>query len=295
LAESEDQIDVEALRDRIGASASMLRADRDVALLARPELRHVRLALEYLKPELGLAERGIAHTIVVFGSTRLMAPGQARARLAAAEASPDDPSEVRRARAALERSRYYEVGRELGRIVGRYGEGPRDERLVVMTGGGPGAMEAANRGAHDAGASSVGLNITLPSEQMANPFITPELSFQFRYFALRKLHFMLRARALVALPGGYGTLDEVFETLCLVQTRKRAPLPVILVGEAFWRRVVDFDFLADQEMIDEEDLSLFSFAESAQEVWNRIERWYEERGRAIFERADDLLEADSNS
>jgi uncharacterized protein (TIGR00730 family) len=293
LAETGDRTDVEALRDRIHASASMLRADRDISLLARPELRHIRLGLEYLKPELGLAERGIRHTIVVFGSTRLLDPVVARERLAAAEASPGDPGTIARARAALERSRYYEIGRELGRIVGQYGEGPGDDRVAVMTGGGPGGMEAANRGAHDAGAASVGLNITLPREQRANPYITPELSFQFRYFALRKLHFVLRARALVALPGGYGTLDEVFETLCLVQTRKRAPLPVILVGEEFWRRLIDFDFLVEQEMIEAEDLALFEFAESAREVWGRIERWYADRGRHIFESSDDLIESNS--
>jgi uncharacterized protein (TIGR00730 family) len=144
-------------------------------------------------------------------------------------------------------------------------------------------MEAANRGAFEVGAASVGLNITLPREQQPNPYLTPDLSFQFRYFALRKLHFMLRARALVALPGGFGTFDEVFETLCLVQTGKRAPLPVVLVGEAFWRRAVDFEYLLGEEMIDSTDLSLFSFAESPQEIWDSILRWYAERGRTIFD------------
>jgi len=184
-------------------------------------------------------------------------------------------------------SHYYEVARELGRIVGRCGHGPGDNRLVVMTGGGPGAMEAANRGARDVGAASIGLNIALPHEQAANPYVTPELRFEFRYFGLRKLHFMLRARALVALPGGYGTLDELFEALCLVQTGKRAPLPIVLVGEAFWRRAIDFEFLVEQGMIDRADIALFEFAETAAEVWQRILQWYEARGRSIFDPVPD--------
>jgi uncharacterized protein (TIGR00730 family) len=151
-----------------------------------------------------------------------------------------------------------------------------------VTGGGPGIMEAANRGAHDVGAKSVGLNITLPHEQFPNPYITPELCFQFRYFALRKLHFMLRARALVAFPGGYGTLDELFETLCLIQTRKVEPLPVVLVGEQYWRRVFDAEFLAAEGVIDPEDVELFRFAETADEIWKGICAWYEEAGAPLF-------------
>ena len=277
---------VEGLRARIRASASHERADRDLALLARAELRPVRLQLEYLKPELAFADAGVEHTIVVFGSTRLLDPEIARHRLAEAEAAArgaENERAVEAARSDLARSRYDEIGHDLGRIVGRCGRGPGDNRLVVVTGGGPGGMEGANRGAHDVGAASVGLNITLPREQEPNPYLTPELSFQFRYFALRKLHFMLRARALVALPGGYGTFDELFETLCLVQTGKRAPLPVLLVGEKFWRRAVDLEFLVEQRMIDAQDLSLFEFAETAQEIWDRILRWYEERGRSIFD------------
>jgi uncharacterized protein (TIGR00730 family) len=283
--ETSAQTSLEELRARIRASGSHERADRDLALLARAELRPVRLLLEYLKPELAFADAAIEHTIVVFGSTRLLDPELARTRLAeaAARGSDDDDREPDAARAAVDRSRYYEIGRDLGRLVGRFGRGPGDNRLVVVTGGGPGAMEAANRGAREVGAASVGLNITLPREQDPNPYLTPDLSFQFRYFALRKLHFMLRARALVALPGGYGTFDELFETLCLVQTGKRAPLPVVLVGERFWRRAVDFDFLVEQRMIDAEDLSLFEFAETAQQVWDRVLRWYEERNRSIFD------------
>jgi uncharacterized protein (TIGR00730 family) len=239
---------------RVVASRSHRRADQDLELLARPELRAVRLLLEYLKPELGLADHGVLHTVVVFGSSRV----------------PED-------------SREYAIARELGRLVGLSGEGPDDHRLLVMTGGGPGAMEAANRGAHEAGAASSGLNISLPHEQEPNPWITPELHFQFRYFALRKLHFMQRARALVALPGGFGTLDEVFETLCLIQTGKRSPLPVVLVEEAFWRRAIDFGYLVERGVIGPEELALFRTAENAQEVWEAILAWYADRGRSIFD------------
>jgi uncharacterized protein (TIGR00730 family) len=282
-----EQPSKEELRARIRASGSNARADRDLPLLARPELRPIRLQLEYLKPELAFEDLGVQNTIVVFGGTRLLDPEIARRRLAEAEAGrgADRDREVARARTAVEQSRYYEIGRELGRLVGRCGQGPGDNRLVVVTGGGPGGMEAANRGAFDVGAASVGLNITLPMEQAPNPYITPELSFQFRYFALRKLHFMLRARALVALPGGYGTFDELFETLCLVQTGKRSPLPVMLVGEEFWRRAVDFDYLVAAGMIDTDDLDLFEFVETAQQVWDRSLRWYEERNESIFDPA----------
>ena len=268
------------------------RADRDPNLLARPELRPLRLQLEYLGAELGLADRGVRHTVVVFGSTRLLDPELARQRVEAAEqalAGGEDASARRalqRAREALELSRFYTIGRELGRIVGRCGAGPHDNRLVVVTGGGPGAMEAANRGALEVGAASAGLNIALPHEQRPNPYLSPGLSFQFRYFALRKLHFMLRARALVALPGGFGTLDELFETLCLIQTGKRAPLPVVLIGEAFWRRLVDFDFLLEQHMIEASDLELFRFAESAEQAWELILGWYAERGSNVFGEAE---------
>jgi uncharacterized protein (TIGR00730 family) len=287
VEETGEDAATDELRARIRASASHERADRDLGLLARPELRSLRLQLEYLKPELAFADLGVESTIVVFGGTRLPDPEIARQRVAAAEVAAgdreDDPG-LAQARAALERSRYYEIGRELGRIVGCCGGGPGDNRLVVVTGGGPGGMEAANRGAHDVGAASVGLNITLPREQEPNPYLTPELSFQFRYFALRKLHFMLRARALVALPGGFGTLDELFETLCLVQTGKRAALPIVLVGARFWRRVIDFDHLVDEEVVAAADLDLFEFAESAPEVWDRIVRWYEDRDRSVFDR-----------
>ena len=223
--------------------------ERAHPLLARPEMRPVRLLLEYLQAEIGLRDHGVLHTIVVFGSTRLLEPQTAERRLRAAEAAaaePDRDPAVQRARSALQLSHYYQVGRELGRLVGHCGGGPQDDRLVVVTGGGPGGMEAANRGAHDVGAASIGLNITLPHEQEPNPYLSPDLSFQFRYFALRKMHFLRLAEALVAFPGGFGTLDELFDTLCLIQTGKMEPVPVVLVGETFWRRLLDFEFLVDQ-------------------------------------------------
>jgi uncharacterized protein (TIGR00730 family) len=250
----------------------------------------VRLLLEYLKPELGLRDQGVQHTVVVFGSTRLLDPEEARRRLEAAEREAEGrrgdagaAAELRRARTALEMSRYYAIGRELGALVGGCGAAPGGPRVAIATGGGPGGMEAANRGAFEAGGPSVGLNVALPREQQPNPYLTPELCFEFRYFALRKLHFMLRARALVALPGGYGTLDELFETLCLIQTGKREPLPVVLVGEAFWRSAIDFAFLIDRGVIDAGDLSLFCFAETARETWDAILDWYARRGRSLFD------------
>jgi uncharacterized protein (TIGR00730 family) len=275
---------------RLTASPSHRRSDQDLELLARRELRPVRLLLDYWKAELGLADHGVLHTIVVFGSTRLLDPELARQRLAEVEETvsrlPEDGSArdaLRVARCAVEQSRFYAIARELGQLVGRCGNGPDDHRLLIVTGGGPGAMEAANRGARDVGAASIGLNIALPHEQAPNPYLTPELHFSFRYFALRKLHFMQRARAFVALPGGYGTFDELFETLCLIQTGKRTPLPVVLVGREFWQRAIDFDFLVERGVLDREDLSLFTFAENAQEIWAAIMGWYTQRGRSLFD------------
>ncbi len=281
--------DAERRRERIVAHPSYRPADRDPDLLELDELRPVRLVLEYLKPELALRDLGVQATIVVFGSTRIREPGLAREGVERARAAllarPGDRELERRLRVAeqiLARSPAYEVARELGRIVGRFGKGPPDGRLAIMTGGGPGLMEAANRGADETGARSAGLNIALPREQSPNPYIAPELCFRFRYFAMRKMHFMLRARAFVAFPGGFGTFDELFETLCLIQTGKREPLPVVLVGEEFWRRAFDAGFLAAEGMIDPGDLELFRYAESAEEIWRAICGWYEERGLSVL-------------
>ncbi len=184
----------------------------------------------------------------------------------------------------LAKSHYYDVARDLGRIVSQANESRGDGNMVIVTGGGPGIMEGANRGAFDLGAKSVGLNISLPHEQYPNPYVTPDLCFNFHYFALRKLHLLRRARALVAFPGGYGTFDELFEVLTLIQTRKIKPMPVVLVGESYWRRAVDIGFLADEGVIDQEDRELFWFAETAQEVWDGVLGWYEAAGKQLFGR-----------
>ncbi len=276
----------------IMASPNYRLATDDADFLDRDNMRGTRLQLDYQKAETLLTQDGIAHSIVVFGGTRIGEPSRARAQVAAAEtalaAAPDDPAFQRKlaiARRLLEKSRFYEIARAFGRIVGS-AEGAPENRLVILTGGGPGMMEAANRGAQDVEARTAGLNITLPHEQYPNPYVTPELCFRFRYFAMRKLHFLKRARALVVFPGGYGTLDELFETLTLIQTRKISPVPVILVGRDFWSRVFDADFLVDEGVIDPEDRELFWYAETAEEIWDDINRWYARSGRALAEQLE---------
>lgn len=275
--------DPEALRrvQAIMQSPSYRRSDQDVDFLADGELRGVRLQLDYFKTELALEQQSIDHTIVVYGSTRICEPMAARRDvdcLRAALASDAGNAELKHRLAIAERilakSQYYEIAREFGRLVSEAPKYPGLENCVVMTGGGPGMMEATNRGAFDAGARSIGLNISLPNEQYPNPYVTPGLCFSFHYFALRKLHFLLRARALVAFPGGYGTFDELFEVLTLVQTRKIEPIPVVLVGESYWRGAVDIDFMVEEGVIDPEDRELFWFAETAQEVWDGIVHWH---------------------
>jgi uncharacterized protein (TIGR00730 family) len=286
--------DPEALRrvQAIMQSPSYRRSDQDLDFLARGELRGVRLQLDYSKTELALEQQAIAHTIVVYGSTRICEPMAARSNvdcLRAALASDSGNAELKHRLAIAERilakSHYYEVAREFGRLVSDAPESPGLEKCVVMTGGGPGMMEATNRGAFDAGAQSVGLNISLPHEQYPNPYVTPGLCFSFRYFALRKLHFLLRARALVAFPGGYGTCDELFEVLTLIQTRKIEPIPVVLVGESYWRGAVDIDFMVEEGVIDPEDRELFWFAETAQEIWDGIVHWHAVNASAHYTKA----------
>ena len=219
--------------------------------------------------------------MVVFGSARLLPSEDAQAQVAAlqerARTRPIDPalrSSLARAESQLKYSRYYDEARRFAAIVSEHFQREQRRDFVIVTGGGPGIMEAANRGAHDAGARSIGLNITLPHEQAPNPFVSPELSFRFRYFGLRKMHFMLRARALVAFPGGYGTLDELFEVLTLVQTGKVRRLPIVLVGAGFWRRAIDFEFLVAEGFIDVEDAALFSIVETAEEIVNVLHAFY---------------------
>ena len=271
---------------RMQESRSYLRAYEDVEFLKREDLRPVRLQLELLKPELGLKEQGIKSTIVVFGSTRTVNRRDSTRMVRQLEAklrrSPRSAALRRRlaiARQIVKNSRFYDEARRFARLVTSACQkgGQKSYDYVIVTGGGPGIMEAANRGAHDLGAKTVGLNITLPHEQYPNPYITPSLSFQFHYFAIRKMHFMMRAKAMVIFPGGYGTLDELFEALTLVQTGKVASLPVILFGKEWWTTLINFNFLRDQGVIAPSDLDLFRFAETAEEAWEKIQEYYRAR------------------
>jgi uncharacterized protein (TIGR00730 family) len=251
-------------------SASYLLAYTDHDFLMRDELRPVRLQLELLKPELALDQAGIDATIVVFGSARIperaIAEASHQAAQSALAADPDEPAlqlQCRRTARILEKARFYDEARRFAQLISS--DGQAQPRRVIVTGGGPGIMEAANRGAHDMAAPSVGLNIALPFEQVPNPYITPELCFQFHYFALRKMHFLMRARALVVFPGGFGTLDELFETLTLVQTGKIRRIPILLFGSAYWTRIIDFDAMVEEGVIAPEDRALIQFVETAEE------------------------------
>ncbi|WP_176053446.1 MULTISPECIES: LOG family protein [Paraburkholderia] len=263
-------------------SPTYLQADEDLAFLRRPEMCGVRLQLDYWKTEEALQRHAIDHTIVVYGSTRIPASSVARQRVEDAgrmlREECDDPQAhhaLQVAKSQLERSRYYDIARELGRIAGSARCSGALSSLALVTGGGPGIMEAANRGAFDSGAPSIGLNISLPREQAPNPYITPELCFKLHYFAIRKLHLLERARAAVFFPGGFGTCDELFEVLTLLQTQKIKPLPVVLVGESYWRRTIDFDFMISEGMISQDDMRLLVFRETAEAVWQSIVDWYD--------------------
>ena len=258
-------------------ASSYIPADKDTEFLQRDELRPIRIGLELLKPELIQHEEGIQSTIVVFGSARLQEPDAAMRALHISEEeaarSPSNPTcqhKASVARRQLALSKYYDVAREFGRLVSSTCQVEGRCDYVIVTGGGPGIMEAANRGAADVGAKSIGLNITLPHEQHPNPYITPKLSFQFRYFAIRKMHFLIRAKALVAFPGGFGTLDELFETLTLLQTGKTKNVMVVLIGRDFWERLINWQWLVENGLIAQQDLQLFHYAETAQEAWDLI-------------------------
>ena len=286
---AEEDAGAPASLEAILRSPSYRQADEDTEFLNLDVARATRLQLDYLKAESFLMKNGVERTIVVFGSTRIPEPSAAKRKVEnLRKAVAQDPvarelqQELSIAERLLAKSRYYDVARELGRIVSTADNGSSRGRVVIMTGGGPGIMEAANRGAFDCDAKSVGLNISLPYEQFPNPYVSPELCFLFHYFAMRKLHFMSRAKALVAFPGGYGTFDELFEALALIQTRKIKPLPIILVGEEFWRQAFDMDFLVAEGVIDAEDKDLFRFAESAADIWEGILRWYDESGESLF-------------
>jgi uncharacterized protein (TIGR00730 family) len=255
-----------------GPESAYRLAFADTAFLLREELRPVRMQLELLKPELVQQEHGIRSTIVIFGSARIAAPEQAAQALERARVSGDAQA-LRRAETALAMSRWYDEARRLAAIVT---ERSRSHAwpIYVVTGGGPGIMEAGNRGADEVGGKSIGLNIVLPREQMPNPYITPALCFQFHYFGLRKMHFLMRSIALACFPGGFGTLDELFESITLMQTGKSRRLPVLLFGREFWQRLIDFDYLVQTGMVGVADLELFRFVESAEEAWEVLAAHY---------------------
>ncbi len=255
-----------------GPESAYRLAFTDTAFLLREELRPVRMQLELLKPELVQQELGIESTIVIFGSARIKPPEQA-AQLLDAARSGGDAAAVRRAEATLAMSRYYDEARRFAALVTQRSSA-HETPIYVVTGGGPGIMEAGNRGAHDVGGKSIGLNIVLPHEQAPNPYITPELCFQFHYFALRKMHFLMRSIALVCFPGGFGTLDELFETMTLIQTGKSRRRPILLFGRDFWQRLVNFDYLVETGMVSAADLGLFCFVESAEEAWDVLSTHY---------------------
>ena len=261
----------------------------DPEFLLRRETRGIRMQLEMLKPELSQHEQGIENTVVVFGSARFSAPETAHASLAAAQANlakitaaEADTASLKDAQDALmvaerhtRNAYYYDQARLFARLVAAHSNAlPLAEQLFICTGGGPGIMEAANRGAHELGAPTVGLNIVLPHEQSGNKYITPSLNFKFHYFALRKMHFLMRAKALVAFPGGFGTLDELFEVITLVQTGKSKPLPIVLFGSAYWKRLINFDVLIEEGAISPKDLDLFHYVDEPQAAWDIIRKFY---------------------
>jgi len=246
----------------------------DPEFLLRRETRGIRFQLELLKPDLAQQTLGVTNTIVVFGSARFCDPEEAQRRLDAARASGDTQA-LALAKRDARNAVHYEQARRFGHLVAEHSSRlPDNERLFICTGGGPGIMEAANRGAHEAGALNVGLNIALPHEQHHNPYISPSLCFKFHYFALRKMHFMMRAKALVAFPGGFGTLDELFEILTLVQTGKSEPVPVVLFDSAFWQRLINFDMLLEEGMISPKDLALFKLVDTPEDAWEAIQSFY---------------------
>lgn len=254
-------------------SAAYRLAFQDKDFLLREDLRPVRFQLELLKPELLLDEANIASTFVFYGSARVPEPGKANELIESARG--DKAKAV--AESLKAKSRYYDHARELARLVSNYPLDKDGQRhFVVCSGGGPSFMEAANRGATDAGKESIGLNIVLPHEQLPNPYVTPDLSFQFHYFALRKMHFLLRARAVAVFPGGFGTFDETFELLTLIQTGKMRPIPVLLFGRDFWDRVIDFQALADEGVVSQADLDLITWCDSADDAWAAVQAYYAE-------------------
>ena len=249
----------------------------DEDFLLSEEMRAVRLLLELSKPELSFQEHGIDQTVAIYGSARTLEPDVATARLQKAQqdlsANPEDKALIHalsRAESGARHATYYQHARDMAARIVTESRQEHLPNLTVVTGGGPGVMEAANRGAADANGRSVGLNIVLPHEQAPNPYISPELCFQFHYFAIRKMHFLMRARALIVFPGGYGTLDELFETLTLIQTKKVKPIPVLIFGREYWQRLINFDVLVEDGTINQEDLDCFQYVDTVDDAWQII-------------------------
>jgi len=256
-------------------------AFQDNEFLLKDELRPVRFQLELLKAEMLMEESNIGSTFVMYGSARIPEREKSQAMLKAATTD----KQRRIAERLIAKGKYYDEARKLAQIASQCGLDEKGKRqFVVCSGGGPSIMEAANRGAHDVGQESIGLNIVLPFEQTPNAYVTPHLSFQFHYFAIRKMHFLLRARAVAAFPGGFGTFDELFELLTLVQTGKMAQLPIFLFGREFWERVVNFDALVEEGVIAERDLQLFRFVETAEEAWEKLNGYYATYQREFLHR-----------
>ncbi len=279
-------------------SPTYRKAYKDREFMNLEELRPIRLQLELLKPEMTLTKHDIRSTIVVFGSARTHEPSVMRKKVNALRRKLNAKPKSRKlreeldiARQLLENSRYYEEARKFAAIVTRASQADKKRDFVIVTGGGPGIMEAANRGAFDAGGKSIGLNITLPHEQEPNAYMTPELSFQFHYFAIRKMHFLMRARAMVAFPGGFGTFDELFETMTLVQTTKKHSFPILLFGRKFWNQAVNFRYLAKVGVISKKDLKLFRFVETAEEAWSEIRHYWKKHHTTLTRRRQSFTAA----
>jgi uncharacterized protein (TIGR00730 family) len=246
----------------------------DPEFMLRREARGIRLQLELLKPDLMQSEAGIEHTVVVFGSARFVSLEIAQSLMAHAKTQAD-PAMLARAELALRNAPYYEAARTFASLVSQGCAGlPECDRLTICTGGGPGIMEAANRGAQEAGAPSVALNIELPHEQQPNPYVTQGLSFKFHYFAIRKMHFMMRAKALVAFPGGFGTLDELFEILTLVQTHKSHKVPILLFGSHYWKKIINIEAMVQEGTISAKDAQCFEYVDDPALAWSRIQAFY---------------------
>lgn len=277
-----DNAEVEARLKAIMENPSYRLAYRDHDFMSKEDLRPLRLELELLKPEMILDELGIKSTVVIFGGTQVAPRDEAELMMEEAKAAiakdPDDPAAKRlmiRAERVMAKSRYYEECREFAKIVTNYNKQFRDGEFIVKTGGGPGIMEAGNRGAFEAGGKSMALNITLPFEQTPNSYITPGMCFQFNYFAIRKMHFLLRAKALICFPGGFGTLDELFTTLTLRQTGRMQEIPIILYGKEYWDGIINFQFLADEGVIQDSHLELFQYTETPEETWQVIKDFHD--------------------